>query len=69
MAEWTVILDVLGEDDNDDKPLSCSRRVYECPICSDSALALMLVDVRLVDPSPRVARRLRIAERLFDSTG
>ena len=70
VAEWTVILDVLGEEDNDDKPLSCSRVVYESPICSNSALALMLVDVKLVDPSPRAARRLRIAEkRLFDSTG
>ena len=58
VAEWVVILEMLGEEDIDDKPPRCSQSVHERPNCYISALGLMLADVRRVDPiSTRMARR------------
>ena len=53
-----MILEILDKEDND-KPLRRRRSVYGRPNCSNSVGAVVLVDIKLVDPSSRIAHWLR----------
>ena len=60
---WAVMLEMIGDDDDDGKPPRRNRSTHKRPNDSISALGMIFTDVKLVDRSSHwMARRFR---RLF----